>query len=100
MKTHKVGTITFGCVLIVLGILLILHLFIPALTYTAILNYWPVTLILLGIEILMANFRSEKVTFTYDGWSILLMFMVLGFTMCMGILDWMLVNLPQHVNWW
>ncbi len=97
MKTHRVGTITFGCILIVLGVLLIVHLFVPKLTYTAILNYWPVTLILLGIEILVANSRSEKTAFTYDGWSIVLMFLILGFTMCMGILDWMLVNLPNHI---
>lgn len=97
MKTHRVGTITFGCILIVLGVLLIVHLFMPKLTYTAILNYWPVTLILLGIEILVANFRSEKETFTYDGWSIVLMFLILGFTMCMGILDWILVNVPNHI---
>ncbi len=97
MKTHRVGTITFGCILIVLGVLLIVHLFVPELTYTAILNYWPVTLILLGIEILVANFRSEKETFTYDGWSIVLMFLILGFTMCMGILDWILVNVPNHI---
>lgn len=97
MKTHRVGTITFGCILIVLGVLLIVHLFVPNLTYTAILNYWPVTLILLGIEILVANFRSEKETFTYDGWSIVLMFLILGFTMCMGILDWILVNVPNHI---
>lgn len=97
MKTHRVGTITFGCILIALGVLLIVHLFVPKLTYTAILNYWPVTLILLGIEILVANFRSEKTAFTYDGWSIVLMFLILGFTMCMGILDWILVNVPEHI---
>lgn len=97
MRTHRVGTITFGCMLIVLGILLIVHLFVPTLTYTAILNYWPVILIVLGIEILVANSRSEKTAFTYDGWSIFLMFMILCFTMCMGILDWLLVNLPNHI---
>ena len=89
--------LSIGCILIVLGVLLIVHLFVPKLTYTAILNYWPVTLILLGIEILVANFRSEKETFTYDGWSIVLMFLILGFTMCMGILDWILVNVPNHI---
>lgn len=97
MKTHKVGTITFGCILILLGILLIVHLFMPTLTYTAILNYWPITLIALGIEILVANFRSAKVAFTYDGWAIFLMFVIIGFTMCLGILDWMLIHFPEHI---
>ncbi|MGN0153303.1 MAG: LiaF transmembrane domain-containing protein [Lachnospiraceae bacterium] len=97
MKTHKVGTITFGSILILLGILLILHLFLPALSYTAILNFWPVTLILLGLEILVSNFRSEKTAFVYDGWSIFFLFMTLGFTMCMAILDCVLVNLPEYI---
>lgn len=98
MKTHKVGTITFGSILIVLGIMLTLHIFFPAISYTVILNFWPVTLILLGIEILIANFRSEKVTFVYDGWSIFFLFSILGFTMCMGILDSILVNIPEYIH--
>lgn len=97
MKTHRVGTITFGCILVLLGILLLLHTFIPTLTYAAILNYWPVVLIALGIEILIANSRSGKVNFSYDGWSIFLMFMILLFTECMGILDWILTNYPEHI---
>lgn len=97
MKTHKVGTITFGSILIVLGIMLTLHIFYPAISYTVILNFWPVTLILLGIEILIANFRSEKISFTYDAWSIFFLFAILGFTMCMGILDCILVNIPEHI---
>lgn len=95
MKSHKVGTVTFGTILIVLGVLLILHVFIPALSYTVILDFWPSVLILLGIEILAANFRSEKAAFIYDGWSIFFLFLTLGFTMCMGILDYILVNLPN-----
>ena len=87
MKTHRVGTITLGCMLIVFGILLLLHLFIPALTYTTILNYWPVSFILLGLEVLATNIRSNKVTFIYDGWSIILLFFILGFTMFMGITE-------------
>lgn len=95
MKSHRVGTITFGTILIILGVLLILHVFIPALSYEAILNFWPAVLILLGIEILTANFRSEKINFVYDGWSIFFLFLTLGFTMLMGILDYILVNLPD-----
>lgn len=98
MRTHRVGTITFGSILILLGILLLIHLFVPTLSYSAIISYWPVTLILLGIEILAANFRSEKVTFVYDGWAIFLLFMVLCFTGCMGILDWIMVNLPNYIH--
>lgn len=97
MRTHKVGTVTFGSILIILGILLILHIFFPSLSYAAILNFWPISLIALGIEILIANFRSKNATFIYDGWSIFFLFATLGFTMCMGILDCILVHLPEHI---
>ena len=95
-KIHRVGSITFGTILIILGILLLLRLIIPAITYTAILNFWPVTLILLGLEVLIANLRSEQVAFQFDGWSVFFLFMVLCFTMCIGIMDYILVHLPQN----
>ncbi len=97
MKTHRVGTTTFGSILVILGIVLLLQLFIPGLDYTIILDFWPVTLILLGIEILVANARSNTVQFQYDGWSIVLMFLTLGFTCCMGIADYILAHMPQYL---
>lgn len=96
-KIHRVGSITFGTILIVLGILLLLRLIIPAITYIAILNFWPVTLILLGFEVLIANMRSGQVVFQFDGWSIFFLFMVLGFTMCIGIMDYILLHLSQEL---
>ena len=97
LKIHRVGSITFGTILIALGILLLLRLIIPTLTYTAILDFWPVTLILLGIEVLIANMRSEQVIFQFDGWSVFFLFMVLGFTMCIGMMDYILVHLSQNI---
>ena len=97
MKTHRVGTTTFGSILVVLGIVLLLQLFIPGLDYTIILDCWPVALILLGIEILVANARSSTVQFQYDGWSIVFMFLTLGFTCCMGIADYVLTQMQQYL---
>lgn len=94
MKTHRVGTTTLGSILVVLGIVLLLQLFIPGLNYTIILDCWPVALIMLGIEILVANARSSTVQFQYDGWAIVLMFLTLGFTCCMGIADFLLTHIP------
>ncbi|MDE6433573.1 MAG: hypothetical protein K2L07_05030 [Lachnospiraceae bacterium] len=96
-SVHRVGSITFGIILILLGILLLLRLIIPALTYTVILDFWPVTLIVLGLEVLIANMRSEQVTFQFDGWSVFFLFMILGFTICIGILDYILVHWPQNI---
>lgn len=97
IKIHRVGSITFGIIMIILGTLLLLKLIIPAITYTTILNFWPVTLILLGLEILIANTRSEHVTFQYDGWSIFYLFMIIGFTICIGVMDFVLTHFSQQL---
>ncbi len=99
IKTHRVGSVTFGSILIVLGVLLTLHVFVPALTYANIMQFWPVTFIVLGCEVLFANIRSEKVAFRYDGWSIFFLFSVLIFAGCMGVLDYYLINWPEYVGW-
>ena len=98
IKTHRVGSITFGSILIVLGVLLTLHVFIPALSYSSIMQFWPVTLIVLGCEVLFANIRSHKVEFRYDGWSIFFLFSVLFFAGCMGILDYWLACCGQGIR--
>lgn len=97
-RTHRVGSITFGSILIILGILLTVHIFVPSLTYTSIMQFWPVTFIVLGCEVLFANIRSEKVAFRYDGWSIFFLFTVLIFAGCMGILDYCLVHWPEYAH--
>ena len=41
-RVHRVGTVTFGVVLILFGILFLLHLFFPVLEYRFIFRLWPV----------------------------------------------------------
>lgn len=96
-KVHRVGSITFGIILILLGIALLLQLIFPAITYSVILDFWPVTLIVLGLEVLIANMRSDQTDFQFDGWSILFLFLVLGFTICIGTMDFVLTHLPQEI---
>lgn len=81
MRKHRVGTITLGCVLILMGGLCMAHMFIPSLSYAAIFRFWPVILIALGVEVLLAQGRSEKVEFFYDGWAMVMM--VLLILLCM-----------------
>ncbi len=42
MRTHKVGTFTLGCTLILFGVLFLVHLFGGMLTYSFIFRLWPV----------------------------------------------------------
>ena len=53
------------------------HMFIPSLSYAAIFRFWPVILIALGVEVLLAQGRSEKVEFFYDGWAMVMMVLLI-----------------------
>lgn len=87
MKTHRVGTITFGCVLILFGVLFIVHMFLPSLTYDFIFRLWPCMFILLGIEVLLSNVKLKNTTFIYDKTSIFLLIILTFFAIGMAWAD-------------
>lgn len=84
MNTHRVGSLTFGSVLIAVGILMIINVFLPVFASKWMAIIWPLILIALGIEILFANIRSNKVKFIYDIPAIFLMALLVIFSMCMA----------------
>jgi len=88
MKTHRVGTVTLGGILIVFGILLLLCQIFPTLNYGLILRLWPVVLIALGVEVLLANKRSSKVEFIYDKGAVVLLLLMSIFTVFMAWVDY------------
>jgi len=88
MRTHRVGTVTLGCILIIFGILFLLRLILPALSYEFIFQLWPSMLIMLGVEVLIANMRSEKVEFIYDKGAVFLMIMLSLFALFMAAVDY------------
>ena len=55
MRTHKVGTFTLGCTLVLFGVLFLVHLFGGVLTYSFIFRLWPVVFLLLGGEVLLST---------------------------------------------
>jgi hypothetical protein len=75
--------------MIISGILYLLHLFIPELTYDWIFRCWPSIFILLGIEILIAN-RKDHVSFVYDKGAIALLTLLTLFAMGMAGTDFIL----------
>lgn len=78
-RTHRVGTITFGLMLVGFGVGFLLRIINPDITYFAVWQYWPCTLISLGIEVLISTFYAEKAK--YDGWAIALCFLIVFFSM-------------------
>mgnify|MGYP001350337428 CR=1 FL=1 len=76
MKTWRVGSFSMGLSLMLAGLGMIWSLFTQAVIPPWLLKWWPLILILLGIEIVAANFiRPER--FRYDGFSIFIVLAML-----------------------
>ena len=97
---HRVGTLTLGLTLLCFGILYLLRIFIPQLDYRMVFEFWPVVLILLGIEILLSTIRMTRVRIRYDGAAIFLIILTLAGTAAMACLDWFMNNLPALQQYW
>lgn len=82
-RTHRVGTITAGLMLVVFGMLFLLHMFLDTVTYTMIFRLWPVILISLGVEILLSQVQKNK-TLVYDRGAVFVMICMMIFSMIMG----------------
>lgn len=72
MRTWRVGTVSMGLTLILLGIFLVLSQLLDWKPAYAMLGWWPIILIVLGIEILVYLVRSkeEQPILKYDIFSI------------------------------
>ncbi len=100
LRTRRVGSVTFGLTLILFGVLFLVHIVAPSLNYEMIFELWPVVFILLGIEILVENHRSNALNckFVYDFPAILMLLMLLLFAMVMAAVD---ISMRYYQNnWW
>ncbi len=85
VRTHRVGSITTGTVMILFGILFLVHLLFGCMNYMTIFSFWPVILVGLGIELFISNFLERKIV--YDKASIFLLFIMAFFAMLMAFVD-------------
>lgn len=86
MRTHRIGTISLGCTLILFGCLYLVNIFLPGLPYLTAARLWPLVFLFLGGEILYGVRHSD--TFYYDGGSIVLLALLVLFSIGLGLLDW------------
>ena len=84
-RQHRIGSLTFGVTLVLLGILYLIHIFWQTLSLQFIFHLWPCVFILLGTEILVAS-RSEE-HFTYDKAAIILTMIMICFGMGIAGID-------------
>jgi hypothetical protein len=89
-RTHRVGTVTCGLVLILYGILFLVRMALPAINYRLIFDCWPIVLIFLGVEILLGCIgkNAEKTNFKYDFGSVLIILLMMLFSMIMAAVDY------------
>lgn len=88
---HRVGTITCGTALILAGILFLLHIVFPIISYSFIFRLWPCIFILMGIEILVGNCKKDT-RFIYDTGAVVLLILLLLFAVGMAFVDYLITN--------
>lgn len=83
MRTWRVGTVSMGAALVLLGVLLLFSKILGLEIYPIMASWWPVILIVLGTEVLIYLFVNgkEKTNVKYDIFSIL----IIGFIGTVGI---------------
>lgn len=96
-KTHRVGTITLGGMLITFGLLFLLRIFITALSFDIIFKLWPLIFIFLGGEILIANFQQKEEKLVYDKNAFALIIILSFFAMGMSIVEFIMENVNTHI---
>jgi uncharacterized membrane protein len=100
MRQWRVGTISMGVLLIVVGFVCFLaNLTGNFMLIRTVLNLWPTVLILLGIEVLTYSFflKVDSPRIRYDGFSIFIIMLIL-FLSCGAYIFQSLVN-SGHINW-
>ncbi|MDS0527444.1 hypothetical protein NNC19_17275 [Clostridium sp. SHJSY1] len=83
-KGRRVGTFTAGIVLVLFGILFLLRLVTDSINIIFIASLWPLILVLLGIEVIMACIINKEEKMQYDFGAIILVIILAFFAMGMG----------------
>lgn len=104
VRTWRVGTISMGASLLFLGIFLLLSQFIGLSLSHIMISWWPIILVVLGLEILVYLFlsRTEKPHLKYDFLSIFFVGIIgmvgIGFAVLSstGLLDFIDKNLTRE----
>ena len=103
MKSRKIGVLTLGVSLVGFGALYLIRVFVPGWGYLTVLRFWPIVLILLGLEVLLAALlpRPEGLPAPrLDALSVILLFLTLFLASGLAAAEFALQQLPQWVDRW
>jgi len=97
-SSRRIGTLTMGMMLVLMGLAFMSHLVWPAIDYLALIDFWPVILILLGIETIASYVVNREDRLKYDGWAIVILIVLTGFAMCMGAIQFVMEQYPGSIH--
>lgn len=95
LKGRRVGTLTAGIVLVMFGIMFLLRLVTSNINILLIASLWPIILVSVGIEIIVAYIINKEEKMQYDFSAIILVIMLAFFAMGMGVAEFIITNLSQ-----
>jgi len=98
IKGRRVGTFTTGIILVMFGVMFLVRLINPSIDYLKIASLWPLVLILLGIEIIVAYLINKEEIMKYDFGAIVLIIMLSFFAMGMGCMEYVLTHISEFRN--
>lgn len=93
---RRVGTLTFGLVLVVCGLAMLAALLFPNLDLRWLIKLSPLALICLGAEVLLSARRGGRIR--YDWVGMLLSGLIVGMSMCFFAAAWWALYAPE--GWW
>ncbi|MDR3552951.1 MAG: DUF5668 domain-containing protein [Clostridia bacterium] len=94
-KGRRVGTFTLGMVLVAFGALFLVRLYVPAISFSFILALWPLILIFLGVEVLVAYFVNNEEKLKYDGGAVALLVILSFFSVAMACAEFLVNHAGQ-----
>ncbi|AVQ39390.1 hypothetical protein C7M56_12160 [Clostridium botulinum] len=95
LKGRRVGTLTAGIILVVFGVIFLLRLVTANINIYLIASLWPIILVLLGIEIIVAYIINKEEKMKYDFGAIILVIILVFFAMGMGVAEFVINHLAQ-----
>jgi len=110
IRVRRLGSVTFGVVLIGTGVLMLVNAIAPSLNIAFLFRFWPVVLIILGVEVLFGSqFKSTEVVgpdgqvieqnkVVYDFPAVIMMGVTLFVTFVLAVAEW--VWREQVGVWW
>lgn len=94
---RRVGTFTFGMVMVLAGLAMLVSMFYPAVNMGFALKLTPLALVSLGIEVLLAARGNGRVK--YDWVGMLLCVLIVCTALTLFAVAWCVVNEPGWVHY-